>query len=381
MNKYLKLIDFIRAIFSTPSEFIPLHEPRFRGNEKKYLLDAIDSTFVSSVGEYVDRFEKMICDITGAKYAVATVNGTAALHSCLLVAGVKPGDEVITQALSFIATVNAISYCGASPVFIDVDKDTLGLSAEKVGVFLSKNTIQVDGECVNTITGKRISAVVPMHTFGHPVKVDELVRVCAKYNIPVVEDAAESLGSYYKGKHTGTFGKVSAFSFNGNKTITSGGGGVLVTDDEELAKKAKHLTTTAKEPHKWGYIHDEIGYNYRMPNLNASLVCAQLELLDSYVANKRELSNLYIEFAKENGLSFIEEPSSSKSNYWLNSLCLENKDDRDEVLEVLNNNGIMCRPVWKLLFKMPMYSDCYRDEQKNAQWFEDRIVNLPSSVR
>ncbi len=381
MTKFKHLASFIRSTFDTPKDFIPLHEPRFQGNEKKYLLDTIDSTFVSSVGEYVNKVEALMCNITGAKYAIATVNGTSALHTALLIAGVEQDDEVITQALTFIATSNAISYCGAKPVFLDVDKNTLGLSVESTRRFLEKNTTQVDGKCINTLSKKRISAVVPMHTFGHPMEIDALVELCNKHNIAVVEDAAESLGSYYKNQHTGTFGLTAAFSFNGNKTITCGGGGMIITNDETLAKKAKHLTTTAKVPHSWEYSHDSIGYNYRMPNLNAALACAQLEQLNFYIKNKRELAKLYASFGSKNDFSFISESKDSTSNYWLNALCLKDKKERDEALTFLNKEGVMCRPIWQLLYKMPMHTDCYHDEQTNAQWLEDRIVNIPSSVR
>jgi len=381
MNRQLNLINFIRNTFESPNDFIPLHEPRFMGNEKKYVMDAIDSTFVSSVGEYVNRFEAMMCELTGAKYAIATSNGTSALHMCLLLAGVKDGDEVITQSLSFVATSNAISYCRAAPIFLDVDKETLGLSISSLRDFLENHTNQVGGKCVNRATKKVIRAVVPMHTFGHPVKIDEMVELCNQHQLEVVEDAAESIGSYYKGKHTGTFGQSAAFSFNGNKTLTSGGGGAIVTNDKHLAQKAKHWTTTAKIPHAWEYTHDAIGYNYRMPNLNAALACAQLEQLPSFLGKKRVLANEYIDFGKENGLNFVEEPLNATSNYWLNALCLGSRKERDETLAYLNEAGVMCRPIWTLLHKMPMYADCYVDDQVRAQWLEDRIVNVPSSVR
>ncbi|HHD79685.1 MAG TPA: LegC family aminotransferase, partial [Epsilonproteobacteria bacterium] len=284
-------VDFIQKTFKT-KEFIPLHEPRFLGNEKKYLNECIDSTFVSSVGKYVDRFEEIIAEYTGAKYAIATSNGTSALHISLLLSGIEAGDEVITQPLTFIATCNAIDYCNAKPIFLDVDKDTMGLSPKALEVFLQANTTQKDGECINNTTGKVIRACVPMHTFGHACKIDEIAQICVAHNIALVEDAAESLGSYYKGKHTGTFGQMAAISFNGNKIITSGGGGCIITDDEALAKKAKHITTTAKVPHKWEYTHDMIAYNYRMPNLNAALLVAQLENLDMFLENKRELAQI-----------------------------------------------------------------------------------------
>ena len=283
---YESLIKHIRHLFNTPTEFIPLHEPRFIGNEKKYVMDAIDSTFVSSVGKYVDQFEEMMCEITGAKYAIAIVNGTNAIHLSMVLAGVEPGDEVITQSLTFIATANAISYCQATSHFVDVDKETMGLSPTLLDAHLQEISEMRNGECFNKNTNKRIKACVPMHTFGLPLYIDGLVKVCDKYNITLIEDAAESLGSYYKGQHTGTFGKLGTFSFNGNKTVTSGGGGAIITDDEELAKRAKYLSTQAKIPHKWEYKHDAIGYNYRMPNLNAALACAQLEQLDFYIKNK-----------------------------------------------------------------------------------------------
>ncbi|MFY0626318.1 MAG: LegC family aminotransferase [Reichenbachiella sp.] len=381
MGKHHALIEFIREAFGTPAEFIPLHEPRFYGKEKEYVTNAIDSTFVSSIGEYVNRFESMMCELTGAKYAIATTNGTAALHMCLLIAGVQPGDEVITQSLSFIATSNAITYCQAKPIFLDVDRASLGLSVSSVRNFLDKETEQRNNRCINRRTGKVVRAVVPMHTFGHPMCIDELVELCKKHNVSVVEDAAESIGSSYKGKHTGTFGQCGAFSFNGNKTLTSGGGGVILTNEKELAVKAKHWTTTAKIPHSWEYTHDAVGYNYRMPNLNAALACAQLEQLPDFLKRKRELASEYIKFGQGTNLNFVEEPMASQSNYWLIALCLKTRTERDSVLTELNNAGVMCRPIWTLLHKMSMYGDCYIDDQTNAQWLEDRIVNVPSSVR
>ncbi|MCW3805803.1 LegC family aminotransferase [Plebeiibacterium marinum] len=380
MEKFKRLHDYIREAYSTPKEFIPLHEPRFVGNEKAYVNDAIDSTFVSSVGEYVNRFEQMMCDITGAKHAVATVNGTSALQIALILSGVQNGDEVITQGLSFIATANAISYCGAEPVFIDVDKETMGLSPNSLNDFLKECSEQRNGECFSKLTGKRIAAIVPMHTFGHPVDIDGIINVAKEYNIAVVEDAAESLGSSYKEKHTGTLGLLGAFSFNGNKTVTCGGGGAIVTNDKSLALKAKHITTTAKVPHPYEYTHDMIGYNFRMPNLNAAMACAQLEKLEEFVKNKRNWAEKLSAFCKENKIDFILEPNNSCSNYWLNAICLGNREERDNVLEYLNKHGVMSRPIWTLLYKMPMYAGCYKDRQTNAQWLEDRIVNIPSSV-
>ena len=379
---YNNLISFIRSTFKESEAFIPLHEPRFFGNEKKYLLDAVDSTFVSSVGAYVDKFEDMMCKITGAEYAIALVNGTNALHLSLLLAGVEKEDEVLVQSLTFIATANAISYCNATPNFVDVDKETLGLSPSLLKEYLDEIAEMRDGRCFNKKTGKRISACVPMHTFGFPLYIDELVDLCNEYNIPVVEDAAESLGSYYKGKHTGVFGLVGVFSFNGNKIVTAGGGGCIITNDESIAIKAKHLSTQAKIPHKWEYKHDDIGYNYRMPNLNAALACAQLEKLDLYVENKRELSDLYYEFLKENKLlELLRETNNARANYWLNAVVLEDKTERDNFLTFTNENGVMTRPIWGLMNKLEMFKDCPHADVSNAEWLEDRVVNITSSVR
>ena len=379
---YKNIVSYIRDIYGIQQEFIPLHEPRFIGNEKKYVLDTIDSTFVSSIGSYVDKFESMMCDLTGSKYAIAIVNGTNALHLSLLLADVKEGDEVLTQPLTFIATVNAISYCNATPHFVDVDKETLGLSPSKLENYLNDISLMRNGQCYNKKTGKRISACVPMHTFGLPLFIDKLVEVCSRYNIPVIEDAAESLGSYYKKKHTGTFGLLGVFSFNGNKIVTSGGGGAIITNNKDLAKKAKHLSTQSKIPHKWEFKHDEIGFNYRMPNLNAALACAQLEKLDFYIQNKREISDLYFEFFKNNNeIKLIREVRQSKSNYWLNSIILKDKKQRDNFLKFTNDNGIMTRPVWCLMNKLDMFQNSPRSNLKTAEWLEERVVNITSSVR
>jgi aminotransferase in exopolysaccharide biosynthesis len=352
------------------------------GNEKKYLNETIDSTFVSSVGSFVNLFEEKIADFTGAQYGIALVNGTNALHIALLLCDVKREDEVLTQALTFIATANAISYIGAKPVFIDVDKDTMGLSPVFLADFLNKNgEKRSDGFTYNKTSGKRIKACVPMHTFGFPLRIDEIAKICEDWNIDLIEDAAESLGSYYKGKHTGTYGKFGTFSFNGNKTITCGGGGALITNDETLAKKAKHLTTQAKVPHAWSFMHDEIGYNYRMPNLNAALACAQLELLHSFIENKRELSALYNEFFSKQNIKFVTEIEGAKANYWLNTIILDNEKERDLFLTETNKNGVMTRPVWDLMNTLPMFKDCQQDDLKNSKWLADRIVNIPSSIR
>jgi perosamine synthetase len=377
--KHQDVIDFIRSLYQTP-EFIPLHEPKFVGNEKAYVVDCIDSTFVSSVGKYVDRFEQMMADYTGAKYAVATVNGTAALHIGLKLAGVNQGDEVITQSLSFVATCNAISYCGAKPVFVDVDCETLGMSPDSLRLFLSTGTIQTSAGCINTATGKRISVVAPMHTFGHPCRIDDIAEICEEFGLPLVEDAAESLGSYYQGRHTGTFGKLAAFSFNGNKTITTGGGGMIVTDDEALAKRAKHITTTAKQPHPYEFIHDEIGYNYRLPNINAALGCAQMESLPRLLESKRSIASAYAEFFSTSGITFVAEPVQANSNYWLNALILRDRQARDVFLKELNGAGVMSRPVWRLMNELTMFQDCQSTDLSNSKWLEERVVNIPSSA-
>ncbi|MDP2782317.1 LegC family aminotransferase [Devosia sp.] len=379
-KKHQDIIDFVRGLYQT-TEFIPLHEPKFVGNEKAYVVDCIDSTFVSSVGKYVDRFELEMAKYTGAKYAVATVNGTAALHITLKLAGVNRGDEVITQSLSFVATCNAISYCGAEPVFIDVDRDTLGLSPQSLSEFLSANTTRTAEGCINKTTGRRIAAVVPMHTFGHPCRIDKIAGICEEFGIPLVEDAAESLGSYYQGKHTGTFGKLAAFSFNGNKTITTGGGGMIITDDEVLAKRAKHITTTAKKPHPYEFIHDEIGYNYRLPNINAALGCAQMECLPRILESKRVIASAYADFFATSNITFVKEPAQASANYWLNALVLEDKQARDVFLKELNEAGVMSRPIWRLMNELPMFESCQSDALVNAKWLEDRVVNIPSSAR
>ena len=377
---FARITDFIKSLY--PGEnLVPLHAPRFIGNEKKYVIDAIDSTFVSSVGKYVDKFEEMICEITGTNFAIATVNGTCALHVALKLAGVHPGDEVITQAISFVATANAISYCGAKAVFLDVERETLGLDPVALETFLQSHASIRNNTCYNSTTGRRIAACVPMHTFGQPCRIETINKICNQYNIALIEDAAESLGSTYKGRHTGTFGLFGIYSFNGNKTVTCGGGGAIVTNDESLAKKAKHITTTAKTPHPYEYVHDMTGYNYRMPNLNAALACAQLEQLDLFVENKRELAILYQDFFESLDIQFIHEPEHVRSNYWLNAIILPDSKTRDEFLKATNKAGVMTRPIWRLLNKLEMYKDCQTDALQNAQWLEERIVNIPSSVR
>lgn len=376
-----EIVNFIKQTFNT-QEFIPLHEPRFIGNEKKYLNECIDSTFVSSVGKFVDEFEKKIAEFTGAKYAVATTNGTSALHISLLLAGVEKDDEVITQPLTFIATCNAIDYTGATSVFVDVDLDTMGLSPKSLKEFLSANCEIVNSTCRNKTSGKTIKACVPMHTFGHSCRIDEIKEICDAWHIALVEDAAESLGSYYKNRHTGTFGLLGAISFNGNKIITSGGGGCIITNDETLAKKAKHITTTAKIPHRWEYSHDMVGYNYRLPNINAALLVAQLEQLESFLQNKRVLAEEYGSFFTTcKNVEFVTEPNNSKSNYWLNAIILKDKQERDEFLEFSNNNGVMTRPIWTLMSRLEMFKECQCGDLRNATYLEERVVNIPSSVR
>ncbi len=382
-EQFQKTVDFIREIYNKPEGFIPLHAPIFIGNEKKYLNDCIDSTFVSSIGKYVDKFEKMVAEYIGAKKAIVCVNGTNALHLALKMVGVKRDTEVITQPLTFIATANAISYCDAKSVFLDVDKDTMGLSPEKLKIWL-KGNVKLEPQTnqpINQSTNRRISACVPMHTFGHPCRIDEIVEICNKHNILVVEDAAESLGSYFNGQHTGTFGKIGVLSFNGNKTITTGGGGMILTNDESLGKHIKHLATQAKVAHPWEYAHDYIGYNYRMPNINAALGVAQMEQLDVYLENKRQTANQYKDFFKKTGIEFFTEPENSHSNYWLNSILLENRKQRDEFLKITNKNGIMTRPIWRLMNKLEIFKDCQTGDLSNAEWLENRVVNIPSSVR
>jgi aminotransferase in exopolysaccharide biosynthesis len=377
---FKKITGFIRSLFNT-DDFIPLHEPKFFGNEKKYLNECIDSTFVSSVGKFVDLFEDKIAKYTGAKYAVATVNGTAALHISLELAGVKRGDEVLTQALTFVATCNAISYIGAHPVFVDVERKTLGLSADALEIFLEAEAI-IDGDkCINKSSGKKISAVVAMHTFGNPCEVIRIAEICKKYKLILVEDAAESLGSYVNGVHTGLFGQSGVLSFNGNKTITTGGGGMIITNDKDLAKRAKFLTTTAKIAHPYKFIHTEIGYNYRMPNLNAALGCAQLEKLDYMLENKKELAKKYNAFFNDISIEMVMPSKNSTSNNWLNAIIFENKRQQQEFLEYSNSKGVMARPIWEIMPSLEMFKDCQTDGLVNTKWLVDRVVNIPSSVR
>ncbi|VVN06435.1 Putative pyridoxal phosphate-dependent aminotransferase EpsN [Pseudomonas fluorescens] len=373
------LIQFVRSQYRT-NDFIPLHAPVFLGHERDYVVETIESTFVSSVGAFVDRFERDMAAYTGSPRAVATVNGTAALHAALLLAGVKAGDLVVTQSLTFVATCNAIAYCSAEPVFVDVDRHTLGLSPKALEIWLEANAqLGADGVCRYKATGQIVRACLPMHTFGHPVELDDLVDVCRRWGLVLVEDAAESLGSLYKGKHTGCFGSLGTLSFNGNKIITTGGGGMILAN-EELGTRAKHLTTTAKQPHPYEYVHDELGYNYRLPNLNAALGCAQLEQLERFIASKRELASRYAQLFEGSDLQFVKEPEGCRSNYWLNAVICDNSVQRDELLKATNDNGVMTRPIWKLMSDLPLYARCLHGDLTNSEWLAARIVNLPSSV-
>lgn len=373
-----EVIEFIKSLYPEYKENVFLHSPIFLGNEKKYLNDCIDTTFVSSVGQYVDQFEMKMAEYTGAAKAVVCVNGTNALHMSLMLSGVEQGDEIITQSLTFIATANAISYCNAYPVFCDVDEETMGLSPIAVRRWLESHAEIRNNKCYNKNTGRKISAVVPMHTFGHPVKLNEFVELCNEWKLVLVEDAAESIGSYYNGKHTGLFGKVAALSFNGNKTITCGGGGMLLFTDKELGERAKHLTTQAKIPHRWEFKHDEIGYNYRMPNINAALGCAQLENLDKILENKRKTAMAYKEFFAGSDIKFFDEPANCKSNFWLNAVLLPSKEAQIKFLEETNDAGVQTRPIWELMNRLEMFKNCQHGDLSNAEMFADRIVNIPS---
>ena len=373
-----QIIKLVRDIYGTGP--IPLHRPAFMGNERAYLVDCIDSNFVSSVGARVAEFEQRVATFCGTDHGIATVNGTAALHASLILSGVEHGNEVISQALTFVATANAVSYIGAHPVFVDVDRDTLGMSPTALRSWLEANTRGENGGRVNKSTGARIAACVPMHTFGIPSRIAEIAEICAEFGIALIEDAAESLGSYVGDHHTGTFGQLATFSFNGNKIITTGGGGVIVTKDAELAARAKYLTTTAKRSHRYEFFHDETGYNYRMPNLNAALGVAQMETLPAMLAIKADVAARYRDFCAEQGLRFIDAPEGMTTNYWLNAILLDNRDARDAVLEECNAAGVMVRPIWRLMTELPMYEACQNDGLENARWLVERVVNLPSSV-
>jgi perosamine synthetase len=379
LKMFPRIVEFIKEIYQT-DQFIPLHEPRFSGNEKKYLAECIDSTFVSSVGKYVDLFEEKISKYTGAKHAIAVVNGTQALFVALQLAGATRNTEVITQSLTFVATANAIHYTGANPIFLDVDKDTMGLSPDALRSFLKNNTKCENGKCINSKTGSEIVACVPMHTFGHPCRIQEIKQICDEFCLILVEDAAESLGSYVDSTHTGLFGQLGVISFNGNKIITTGGGGMILTDNGVLAKKAKHLTTTAKVPHPWEFVHDEVGYNFRMPNLNAALGVAQLETLPAYLENKQKLAENYQQFFSEYKIEFVKGLEGTNSNHWLNAVILENLQQREDFLKYTNENGVMTRCLWTPMHQLHMYQYCQKGYLENTQYLYERVVNLPSSV-
>ena len=374
------LVKKIRSYYDS-EDFIPLHAPVFAGNERQYVMETIDSTFVSSVGKFVDQFETAVAQYTQSPRAIATVNGTAALHTALLLAGVKANDLVLTQALTFIATCNAIRYCGADPIFIDVSRSYLSLCPAALADWLQQHAYLDEQDiCREKHSRQRISACVPMHTFGHPADLEGLLTVCERWNVVLIEDAAESLGSLYKGQHTGTFGLAGCLSFNGNKIITTGGGGMVLTN-ELLGQRAKHLTTTAKQPHAYEYVHDEVGYNYRLPNLNAALGCAQLEKLEAFIAIKREQALFYKENLSGSDLSFVEEPINCRANYWLHAVVCQDREQRDHLLRDTNDSGVMTRPIWQLMHRLPMFRDSIRDHLSCSEWLADRVVNLPSSVK
>lgn len=372
------IIEYVRSLYR--EDVIPLHRPVFEANERDYIIQCIDSNFVSSVGSRVIEFEEKVAEFCGTSHSVATVNGTAALHVALMVCGVERDTEVLTQALTFVATANAISYVGANPVFIDVDTDTMGMSPTSLKCWLESNTTVERGQRVNTKTRARISACVPMHTFGLPLRIEQLAIVCREYGIPLIEDTAESLGSFIGGRHTGTFGDVATFSFNGNKIITTGGGGMIVTNNPELAQRAKHITTTAKQPHPYEFFHDEIGYNYRLPNLNAALGVAQMEVLPETLKIKSEIAAGYLELSENNVATYVEGIADTQPNHWLNAICLKSREQRDEVLKSTNEQGVMTRPIWRLMNELPMYQRCQNDGLEKSMWLVDRVINVPSSV-
>jgi perosamine synthetase len=372
------VVDFVRGNFGQGA--VSLHRPVFKGNEKRYLIDCIDSNFVSSVGAKVTEFEEQVAAFTGTRHAIATVNGTAALHVALQLVGVQRDVEVISQALTFIATCNALSYAGAHPVFVDVDRDTMGMSPKALERFLTQHAEKREGQAWNKKTGRRIAACVPMHTFGLPCRIEEIAALCQEWGIALVEDVAESLGSYVGQRHTGTFGRMATLSFNGNKVITTGGGGMIITDDEKLAKRAKHITTTAKIPHPYEFIHDELGYNYRLPNLNAALGCAQMEQLPEFLRVKAGLAERYRAFFEERGITFAQGRAGTVANYWLNAILLDSLAERNAFLAFTNDQDVMTRPIWRLMTHLAMFKHCQHDGLVNSLWLEERVVNLPSSV-
>jgi aminotransferase in exopolysaccharide biosynthesis len=380
MNRYKEIVEFTKSLYPNRNPVL-LHCPEFSGNEKKYLAECIDTKYVSYIGRFVADMENKVKEISGAEHAVALANGTAALHMLLLAVGIQPGDEVITQTLSFAATAAAIVHAQGTPIFVDIEQNTLGMSPESLKGFLEEHAEITNKKCINKATGKQIRAVVPMHTFGHPVRIDEIQRICDEYSLMLIEDSAESLGSFYRGKHTGTFGRAGIYSFNGNKLATTGGGGMVVTDDEALASRVRYISTTAKRPHRWEFYHDEVGYNLRMPSLNAAIGLAQLEYFDKTLENKRETARLYQQFFGSIGIKCITEPDNAKSNYWLNAVLFDDRKQRDEFLEYSNDNGVQTRPAWTLLHTLPPYKHCQHTDTPNAEYIADLLVNIPSSVR
>lgn len=380
MKNQRQIVEFIRSLYPSMDPVL-LHCPIFLGNEKKYLTECIDTKYVSYVGRFVTAMEDKIKEITGTKHAIATVNGTAALQMALIGCGVVNGEEVITQSLTFAATAAAIVHSGCVPAFVDVDKDTMSMSPDSLRSFLSNQTVRKDGKCINKVSGRTIGAVIPVHIFGHPARIREIISICEEYNLKVIEDAAESLGSYRDGRHMGTFGLAGILSFNGNKLVTTGGGGMVISDDEEIAQRIRFISTTAKRPHPWEFVHDEVGYNLRMPSVNAAIGFAQLEYFDKILSNKRELANIYYEYFNSLGIPTFMEPEGCSANYWLNAIILNNRSEREEFLKYANENRVQARPVWTLMYKMTPYKECPRTEMPIAEWFEDRVVNIPSSVR
>lgn len=375
-----ELVRYVRSEFAT-DEFIPLHAPVFGDLEKELVLETLESGFVSSVGHHVGDFEKAVAEYTGASHAIATVNGTAALHACLVLAGVGRDEEVITQSLTFVATCNAISYCFARPVFVDVERATLGMCPESLENWLVEHAeVRDDGLCWNKRSNRVVRACVPMHTFGHPVRIDRIAEICSRWNLVLVEDAAESLGSFFVGKHTGNWGKLAALSFNGNKIITTGGGGMILTDDEDLAQRAKHITTTAKQAHPWLYIHDEVGFNYRLPAINAALGCAQMTRLPDYVDRKRALAKRYADWFSNLGIEFVDEPERAKSNFWFNAFLATDRRERDDILAKTNQAGVMTRPCWTPMHRLDLFSRFERGPLAVSEMLDDRLVCIPSSV-
>jgi perosamine synthetase len=373
-----RLINLIKDIYKEKN--IQLHRPILNKNDQKFLVDCVKSNYVSSVGMYVNDFEKKISDITGAKYTIATVNGTSALHIAMITCGIERNNEVLTQSVTFVGTCNAISYIKAHPIFIDVDKDTMSMSPLSLKKFLNENAKKIKNLTYNKKTGRVIRACLPVHTFGFPARIREIKKICKEWNIKLIEDAAESLGSYIGKKHTGTYGDISAISFNGNKIITTGGGGMVLTNNRNYAERARHLSTTARIKQGYEYIHDEIGYNYRLPNINAALGCSQVSMLDEFLEAKLLIHEIYARFMELNNISFLSERKGTKSNNWLFAMIASNEDEKKMVLDTTNKKSIMTRPLWKLMHKLPMYKNAIKAQLPNSIWLEDRVINLPSSV-